>query len=479
MRISKELSTQVIKSFNYGASFQLAVLVWKLIKTIPKKNKNIQLFEDEKYNAFVNELWTGKKSEKDSSTNTKTETATKDHDEMTKEEIKESYNKRLLTYDYIKKRISYIFTPPKGLGEPRPIYAKTRFKKRPLIISKSIKKVIKFGLFLATWSGSTNLLMKKLNCSPLIAGLISGGFSQLAFNSIDFKVAIYCAIRALASLYFMSKLPTMKPWLAYVVVNLVIAYFIDFDIFYVEPSYRSFLNYLCVNDHESLQYLTQTTLKRNENAYFPKPRIAPVQPCCPVIHKNPSCFWGFFERGFETYKRAIKVYSSFYFITFAIKLSSSVKKKTILRDLKNFVVNVAHSTAFIGSQVTFTNPTFCLSAKYTKVNSYPLALSLWGVGSTAILFERPSRRPELALFSLWKVVLMVMYRLAGQQTDFGDFKPTVQRVISSLCMSLATGVWLYIFQRNKRSLKSLDALVVNSLFSSSFATTLPFKNKKK
>mmetsp|Transcript_3145 Transcript_3145/g.12042 ORF Transcript_3145/g.12042 Transcript_3145/m.12042 type:complete len:533 (-) Transcript_3145:251-1849(-) len=365
----------------------------------------------------------------------------------------------------------------------------------------SVKRIVRdsnnTGAFLGYWTILYFVLIRILHIrgvnrvpktSLFVSSFLSGFVTQFVFVGVSWKIALYCLLRAFLGLtrmrktgsptsavavavpktFALSRLPVIgalldKSTLAYVLINVGLGYYFYYWAKYVDTSYKNFISSLADVNLESV-----------DKSIVAEWNMKETRPCQSYHLKFASCMDAFWHRNIRTLTKVLKIYSSVHL--FGLLLSGELWRFTRGQSvahkyaalLRHFTTGVFRSSLFLTMQIVICAPTPCvhnyICNKYNNgLHSRLVFLAPWIIGPFCIAFEHSSRRSEIALYSLWRLLIAMINKYTRIPSG-ENHSPMFERIFSALCFGLATSLWIVVKTRNVNFLKRLDRMILSQVF---------------
>lgn len=330
-------------------------------------------------------------------------------------------------------------------------------------IERLIPEALRSGSFVVLWVSVFNVIMYSLQLirvnrkwASLLSGLLSGGFSMYITQAMSWRTTLYFLLRASYGLFRAEKI-SLPRWVRrtpstvfYAFVSLILGYQVSYMTKYVDKSFALLLSDLSQATHDGYEFMYQ-----HEEKELPR--------CHPRFHFG-ECREAIFYRALSCFGKLIVMNSSVHLISplLTARFFLGPKEKR-LYTLKRFFINVSRSTLFLWLQIMFCGAAPCIHKLVTEKNTKIPVFIIWFIGSFALQFEHPQRRPEIALFTLWRVLNCTVSRIMDVEYT-QDYPEKFQVIFSTILFMLASGLWMYCLENSPRGLKTLDRSILRTLF---------------
>eukprot|EP00494_Astrolonche_serrata_P033505 UN33774 len=251
-----------------------------------------------------------------------------------------------------------------------------------------------------------------------LTGFVAGIISHSVFPVISWEYGVYAVLRALLGPIRMLVPLNLQPSgrLMFGIANGILPFFITFNIQYVPRNYRPLFTDTQDADIECYKYM------------YNRPDIN-LPPCWPRCHKSPDCYWAFIRDFGKRLVLSVKFYIKFYSLFMLLNPTALVKNP--IGAILGLFERSVKSSLFMAGTFHFGERFHCFYRRFLKFvyrtvfnvssdvplpsnTTFSRALFLLNAGFWGwfwVGFESPGRHADLALFTIWKEVEMVIRML--------------------------------------------------------------------
>lgn len=322
---------------------------------------------------------------------------------------------------------------------------------------------------------------------------VCGYVAEYLFPAWNWSFLLYAWLRAtLAVLQLNEILMKVDPIKLYVLVHAMLPFFITFTARWIPKSYYLFFKSLCNADINSYikMYDPKGDLKNKEPIeqrggvirsckkvlkHVQDSRHLQLKLCHPICHSDPSCFKSFLSDGVLRFKLSALFYMKLYAFMTAVggfRQLDKARRKPI-HFIRGFLTKSLKSALFLSMGFHIPERFHCYyrwalgKLGYKRLRNNILAFLLFSgfVGNLVIRFEPPTRRPDLILWTIWKMVDQMCRYMTD--TQYGE---KVRGFIINphfTCFGLATtcALWSYAYSTKPNSLRKLDRFIISTVLS--------------
>eukprot|EP00898_Chlorokybus_atmophyticus_P001311 jgi/Chlat1/2180/Chrsp17S02753 len=350
------------------------------------------------------------------------------------------------------------------------------------------RETLRYALFLGTFAGGFSCLDEALAAvfgrrrsagwrSLLAGGLAGPALLLTGWGSRHYSMAVYILLRGLVllarcGLKWDRTKNFCKP-LAWKHGDVALMCLSSAQILYawilqpstLPPSYISFLNKHGGKDVSIIRTLAQiiarggATGPNSRTASAPPPSNLPKLPC-PVVHSGLSCTWHYLSFFPSAYMRALPVYLPVYLVPALLVHRAGLLTRP-LNIITKALMGAFRSSVFLAAYCTTAWGGTCLTHNLLQSTSgAKLALGAAPAG-LAVLFEKKSRRMELALYCTARAI----ESFARCTTAWGWVKGVhlLQR-LDVVLFSLATATIMHCYSRERDVFRSKYLNILDWVF---------------
>lgn len=284
---------------------------------------------------------------------------------------------------------------------------------------KLVTDPIRYGLFLGGFQALFEAVIRKLRRSskPFLRkyrAALSGVIASIALlvlpKSVQVTVSLFISVRAMEiavrSLHFDQLVPTIP----HVDVLVMIAASQEIlSTFFYNPEFLdpSYLHFLTQQGGKDPVVMTQYAALLNTTSLREASRLAPIDTSvslqaalCKFFHPEVDCTGHFLSYVRMSSLKAIALYLPVYLAPLLLFRSTSLVEAP-LPTIAKLLSNVAQSSAFLTTYIAVAS-SICCALNHSKllVGHGSLITRMYGLCGLALLFEKPHRRIELALYVL-------------------------------------------------------------------------------
>jgi len=326
-----------------------------------------------------------------------------------------------------------------------------------------------------------------------LTAFLSGYAAEYCSPAWNWSILLYAWLRALVAFIQLNRiLLQVDPLKLYFFIHAMLPFFITFTARWIPKSYYLFFKSLCNADMDSYikMYDPKGDLKNKEPIEQRGGVISSckkvlkhvqcssrlrLKSCYPIYHSNPSCIKSFFADGMVRLKLSALFYMKLYAVmtvTGGIPRLKKIRKRPI-HFVRGLIMKSLQSATFLSMGFHIPERFHCyyrwvlgkLGYKKVKNNIWAFLVFSGIIGNLVVRLEPPNRRPDLILWTVWKMVDQVCRYMTD--TQYGEKPGGFILSPHFTCVGFATtcALWSFAYSTNPNSLRKLDRTIISTVLS--------------
>jgi len=326
-----------------------------------------------------------------------------------------------------------------------------------------------------------------------LTAFLSGYVAEYLSPAWNWSILLYAWLRAALAVIQLNRIfLKLDPVVLYSFIHAMLPFFITFTARWIPKTYYLFFKSLCNADIDCYikMYDPKCELKNKEPVEWRggvirscKKVLKHVQnssrlrlkPCHPISHSDRSCMKSFILDGILRFKLSALFYMKLYAVMTTVgglQRLQKIRRKPI-PFIKGFFTKSLWSALFLSMGFHIPERFHCYyrwamgKLGYTELKNNIWAFLLFSgvIGNMVIRFEPTSRRPDLIMWTVWKMLDQTCRYMTD--TQYGE---KVRGFIINphfTCFGLATtcALWSFAYSTKPNSLRKLDRAIISTVLS--------------